>query len=216
MTPFEFLLPYSLEEALSLLDPEDPGIRPVSGGTAVMLMMKAGVLRPTRLVSLHKIGQQHAAIEVKAGGELLIGGQAKLADIECHSAVRAGWPLLAQALRGVANARVRAVATLGGCISHADPHLDMPPVLAALEARIGISGPRGERMVSAEDFSTGYYETVLQRDELVEDNGRRIEIGTRIDDRPSSLLGGHVRRRTDEGTVAGCAEVRGDNRPNCG
>ncbi|KAK4045209.1 hypothetical protein OUZ56_032617, partial [Daphnia magna] len=49
-------------------------------------------------------------------------------------------------------------------------------------------------------------EIVLQRDELVEDNGRRIEIGTRIDDRPSSLLGGHVRRRTDEGTVAGCAE----------
>ena len=167
MTPFEFLLPYSLEEALSLLDPEDPGIRPVSGGTAVMLMMKAGVLRPTRLVSLHKIGQQHAAIEVKAGGDLVIGGQAKLADIECHPAVRAGWPLLTQALRGVANARVRAVATLGGCISHADPHLDMPPVLAALEARIAISGPRGERMVRAEDFSTGYYETVLQRDELV-------------------------------------------------
>ena len=48
MIPFEFLLPYSLEEALSLLDPEDPGIRPVGGGTAVMLMMKAGVLRPTR------------------------------------------------------------------------------------------------------------------------------------------------------------------------
>jgi len=167
MTPFEFLLPHSLDEALSLLDPEDPDIRPVSGGTAVMLMMKAGVLRPTRLVSLHKIGKQHAAIEVKEGGELVIGGQAKLADIECHPAVRSGWPLLAQALRGVANARVRAVATLGGCISYADPHLDMPPVLAALEASIAISGPRGERMVRAEDFSTGYYETVLQLDELV-------------------------------------------------
>ncbi|MEI7785055.1 MAG: FAD binding domain-containing protein [Betaproteobacteria bacterium] len=167
MTPFEFLVPYSLEEALSLLDPEDPGIRPLSGGTAVMLMMKAGVLRPTRLVSLHKIGQQHAAIEVNPAGELLIGGQAKLADIECHRAVRADWPLLAQALRGVANARVRAVATLGGCISHADPHLDMPPVLSALEARITITGPLGSRTVRAEDFSTGYYETVVQRDELV-------------------------------------------------
>lgn len=167
MIPFEFLLPYSLEEALSLLDPEDPGIRPVSGGTAVMLMMKAGVLRPTRLVSLHKIGARHAAIEVHANGELVIGGQAKLADIERHPGVRAGWPLLAQALRGVANARVRSVATLGGCISHADPHLDMPPVLSALDAHIAITGPQGTRRVRAEDFSTGYYETVVRRDELV-------------------------------------------------
>lgn len=167
MTPFEFLLPYSLEEALSLLDPEDPGIRPVGGGTAVMLMMKAGVLRPTRLVSLQKIGAQHAGIEVNRDGELVLGGQAKLADIERHAAVRGTWPLLAQALRGVANARVRAVATIGGNLSHADPHLDMPPVLAALGARIVITGPQGVRMVDAENFCTGYYETVVRRDELV-------------------------------------------------
>lgn len=167
MTPFEFLLPYSLEEALSLLDPEDPGIRPVGGGTAVMLMMKAGVLRPTRLVSLQKIGAQHAAVQVNRDGELVIGGLARLADIEKDPAVRATWPLLAQALRGVANPRVRAVATIGGNLSHADPHLDLPPVLSALGARIVISGPKGARMVDAEDLCTGYYETVVARDELI-------------------------------------------------
>lgn len=167
MTPFEFLLPYSLEEALSLLDPDDTGIRPIGGGTAVMLMMKAGVFRPTRLVSLQKIGSQHAGITVLDDGQLEIGGQAKLADIECHPLVRANWPLLSQSLRGVANPRVRAVATLAGNISHADPHLDMPPVLAALGARIVIRSTRGSRTVNAEDFCTGYYETVVQRDELV-------------------------------------------------
>lgn len=167
MTPFEFLLPYSLQEALSLLDAEDPGIRPVGGGTAVMLMMKAGVLEPTRLVSLHKIGEQHSAIQVNGDGELVIGGLARLAQIECHPSVCQKWPLLAQALRGVANARVRAVATLGGNLAHADPHLDTPPVLAALNARVVITGPRGSRMVNAEDFCTGYYETVLNGDELV-------------------------------------------------
>jgi len=167
MTPFEFLLPYSLEEALSLLDPEDPRIRPVGGGTAVMLMMKAGVLRPTRLVSLRKIGEQHGAVKVNRDGELVIGGLARLGDIERHPAVRGNWPLLSQALRGVANPRVRAVATLGGNLSHADPHLDMPPVLAALDARIVITGPKGARMVNAEDLCTGYYETVIRRDELI-------------------------------------------------
>ncbi|WP_028604462.1 FAD binding domain-containing protein [Ottowia thiooxydans] len=167
MTPFEYLLPYSLDEALSLLDPEDPGIRPVSGGTAIMLMMKAGVLTPTRLVSLHKIGEQHSAIQTNAAGELLIGGMARLADIERHPTVREKCPLLSQALRGVANPRVRAVATIGGNLSHADPHLDMPPVLSALSARVVITGPNGVRTVNAEDFCTGYYETVVKRDELV-------------------------------------------------
>jgi len=167
MTPFEFLLPYSLEEALSLLDPEDPGVRPVSGGTAVMLMMKAGVLRPTRLVSLQKIGAGHAAIRVNANGELALGGLARLGEIERHPAVRECWPLLADALRGVANARVRAVATVGGALCHADPHLDTPPVLAALGAHVVIAGPRDRRVVAAEDLCVGYYETVVGRDELV-------------------------------------------------
>jgi aerobic carbon-monoxide dehydrogenase medium subunit len=167
MTPFEFLLPYSLEEALSLLDPEDPGIRPVGGGTAVMLMMKAGVLKPTRLVSLQKIGAQHAQVRVNRDGELVIGGLARQADIERNEAVRAQWPLLAQALRGIANPRVRAIATLGGNLAHGDPHLDLPPVLAALDARIVLTSARGARMVDAADLCTGYYETVVQRDELV-------------------------------------------------
>jgi carbon-monoxide dehydrogenase medium subunit len=130
-------------------------------------MMKAGVLRPTRLVSLQKIGDQHAVIRVNRDGELVLGALAPLADIERHLSVREGWPLLAEALRGVANARVSAVATIGGNLSHADPHMDMPPVLGALDARVVITGPKGARMVDAEDLCTGYYETVVQRDELI-------------------------------------------------
>ncbi len=167
MTPFEFLLPYSLDEALSLLDADDPAIRPVGGGTAVMLMMKAGVLHPTRLVSLQKVGLRHARVEVDDSGHLVIGGLARLADIEASPAVRQGWPLLAQALRGVANPRVRAVATIGGNLAHADPHMDMPPVMSALGAQVTITSAAGSRTVAADTLCTGYYETVLRRDELI-------------------------------------------------
>jgi carbon-monoxide dehydrogenase medium subunit len=132
-----------------------------------MLMMKAGVFRPTRLVSLQKIGERHAAIRVNGNGELVVGALARLADIERHPDMRARWPLLSEALRGVANARVRAVATIGGNMCHADPHMDMPPVLAALGARVDITGPSGTRLVNADDLCTGYYETVVGRDELI-------------------------------------------------
>lgn len=39
MMPFELAEPSSLKEAIGLLDPDDPTIRPLGGGTALMLMM---------------------------------------------------------------------------------------------------------------------------------------------------------------------------------
>lgn len=167
MTPFEFLLAYSLQEAVELLDPEDPGVRPISGGTAVMLMMKAGVLKPTRLVSTRCIGAEHSRVHVEPGGWLRIGAMARMADIQSNPQVSSRWPLLAQALCGVANPRVRSVATLGGSLAHADPHMDMPPVLAALGAQVVLESRRGQRVVPADALCTGYYETVIARDELV-------------------------------------------------
>ena len=55
MTPFELAEPATLKDALALLDPDDASVRPIAGGTALMLMMKAGVFRPSRLVSLRKV-----------------------------------------------------------------------------------------------------------------------------------------------------------------
>ena len=52
MTPFELAEPKTLKEAVGLLDADDPTVRPIAGGTALMLMMKAGVFRPSKLVSL--------------------------------------------------------------------------------------------------------------------------------------------------------------------
>ena len=46
----------SLRDALRCLMPDDPAVRPIAGGTALMLMMKAGVFQPARLVSLRAIG----------------------------------------------------------------------------------------------------------------------------------------------------------------
>ena len=63
--PFEMVEPTSLKEALSLLDPQEATIRPVAGGTALMLMMKAGVFQPTRLISLHRIEPDYARITVE-------------------------------------------------------------------------------------------------------------------------------------------------------
>ncbi len=39
MKNFELVEPATIDEAVSLLDPEDAGVRAIAGGTALMLMM---------------------------------------------------------------------------------------------------------------------------------------------------------------------------------
>jgi aerobic carbon-monoxide dehydrogenase medium subunit len=161
MSPFELVQPTSFAEALALL--RDDGARPLSGGTALMLMMKAGVLRPERLVSLRKLGLDR----IVAAGELRIGAMATLASLERAEAVRQGWPVITRTLRTLSNVRVRNVATVGGALAHADPHMDLPPLLSALGARATIAGPAGERSVPVEALYAGYLENTLARDEII-------------------------------------------------
>jgi len=163
--PFELAEPRSLREAIASLDAKDPSVRPISGGTALMLMMKAGVLRPSRLVSLGKLGL--AGIQTGPAGELRVGAMTSLRAIEKSEVVRKGWPVIARTLRTLSNVRVRNVATVGGHLAHADPHMDLPPVLSALGARVTIAGAAGERSVPVEELSTGYLETSLRLNELI-------------------------------------------------
>jgi carbon-monoxide dehydrogenase medium subunit len=167
MSPFDLCRPRSLKDAISLLDPADPDVRPMGGGTALMLMMKAGVLRPHRLVSLGAIEAQHSSIALSASGELHIGALATLASLEHSEAVWNAAPAITIAMRRLSNVRIRNVATVGGNLAHADPHMDLPPLLAALDARVMTAGPSGERVIPVDSLIAGYYETVLQRDELI-------------------------------------------------
>jgi aerobic carbon-monoxide dehydrogenase medium subunit len=166
MIPFEMVEPSSLQEAVALLDPQEATIRPVAGGTALMLMMKAGVFQPTRLVSLQRIEPGYARITV-GGDELRIGAMATLSQIEHDANVAARLPVLKRAMRTLANVRVRNVARLGGALAHGDPHMDLPPLLTALGARVSISGPNASREMPLEQLYAGYYETVLEKNELI-------------------------------------------------
>ena len=166
MTPFELAAPATLKEAIALLDPDDPTVRPIAGGTALMLMMKAGVFRPEKLVSLRNV-KGLTSIDATPDGGLRIGAMTPLAAVERSAAVRAPAPVIPHTMRTLSNIRVRNVATVGGSLAHGDPHMDMPPVLIALGAQVVAASPAGERTIPVEKLFAGYYETVLARNELI-------------------------------------------------
>jgi carbon-monoxide dehydrogenase medium subunit len=168
VSPFELIEPRSLRKAAAFLAAQDASTHVLGGGTAVMLMMKMGVLRAERLVSLRGVEKRYARIAAAKEGGLRIGAMATLAAIERSSAVRREAPVLVQALRTLANIRVRNVATLGGHLAHADPHLDLPPVLIALGAHVETVDASGSgRALPLENLYAGYLETTLGRGELI-------------------------------------------------
>lgn len=167
MTPFELIEPRTLREAASLLASGEPSVRPIAGGTAVMLMMKLGVLRPARLVSLRSVEQRYSDIRIDSDGALHLGALATLSALERSPVIRKEAPVITRTLRTLSNVRVRNVATVGGHLAHADPHMDLPPLLIALDARVVIVDPRGERTMPLGELHAGYLETTLGRGELI-------------------------------------------------
>jgi carbon-monoxide dehydrogenase medium subunit len=167
MIPFEIAEPRSLREAVSLLDPDDPNIRPIGGGTALMLMMKAGVFEPTKLVSLRKIEPRYREIKVEADGAIRIGALTPLAALEHSKEIAARLPVITRTMPFLSNVRVRNVATVGGALAHGDPHMDLPPIMISLGASVTVVGPKGERSIPVGDLLTGYYENQLARNELI-------------------------------------------------
>jgi carbon-monoxide dehydrogenase medium subunit len=166
MTPFELVEPGSLREAIALLDPDDSSVRPIAGGTALMLMMKAGVFRPDKLVSLRKIEDKYSDITASADG-LRIGAMTTLSAVERSAEVKKHAPVVTRTMLTLSNVRVRNVATVGGALAHGDPHMDLPPVLIALGASVSVVGPDGARTIAVEDLLAGYFETVLAKNELI-------------------------------------------------
>ena len=167
MMPFELAEPSSLKEAIGLLDPDDPTIRPLGGGTALMLMMKSGLFAPSTLVSLQKVEDDCRGISLSSDGGLSVGALTPLRVLERSGDAAAAAPVIPRAMRTLSNVRVRNVATVGGSLAHADPHMDLPPVLTALGASVTVMGPEGDREIALGDLYEGYYETSLASNELI-------------------------------------------------
>lgn len=163
LTP-EFSRPTTLDEALAQL--AGPEALAVGGATQVALLLKHGLVEPRRLVWLGGV-RELCGITLEPDGALVLGATTTLAELATAPAVRAVYPAIAAAAAEVGNTRVRAVATLGGHLAHADPRQDLPPILLVLGAVVTIRGLRGERRVALRDFFRGPFETAIGESELL-------------------------------------------------
>jgi aerobic carbon-monoxide dehydrogenase medium subunit len=202
MRRFELFEPKSIKDACKILS-EHEDVKVIAGGTALLILIKHGLLVPKTLINLKKIqGAGDITFDSKNG--LRVGALATIYDLETAPAVCQHYRLLAQACHVVANIRIRNMATIGGNLAHADYQSDPPAALVALNASVEITSQSAIRSVKLVDFLLGTYETVLEPNELLtavvlpppaaESKGAYVKFTTRSsEDRPCAGVAALVR-----------------------
>lgn len=163
--PFRYVRPSSVDEAVSVLAAEGYGAKPLAGGQSLIPAMNFRLAQPAVLVDLGDLDELRYIRETDGG--LVIGAMTTHSAVERSAAVKERAPLLAEAMPWIAHLQIRNRGTVGGSLAHADPAAELPAVMLALDARLHLRGPGGDRTVPFCDFCTGLFATALAPDELL-------------------------------------------------
>lgn len=174
-SPFDYVKPASLGEALKLLSDSDGEVVVLAGGQSLMPTLNMRLSSPSLLIDINGITELDG-IEV-VEDVIRIGALTRHQVVQSSADIAQHAPLIAMAMPHIAHPAIRNRGTFGGSIALADPAAELPACLCALGATIEIAGNKGHRVVSAIDFFKDLYETDLSDDELL----TAVEIPTLAD-----------------------------------
>src|SRR5438552_3210928 len=167
--PFVYHRPDTLDEALDLLGEHGDEAKVLAGGQSLLPLLSLRLAHPAHLVDINRIDGQLSQIGQPDGGSgLSIGALVRQRAAEASPVVRAGCPLLAEALPLIGHTQIRNRGTVCGSLAHADPASELPAVALAMDAlMVAQSRARGTRIIAADAFFRGYLTTALEPDELL-------------------------------------------------
>jgi len=113
-------VPRTLSELWDCLDeasrggasPDDGSVSVYAGGTDLLVKMRSGLIHPSTLVCLDRIGELKEIAE--EGDEVRMGACATHARLLRHPSIAEHFTVLAQALRGLGSPLIRNMGTIGG------------------------------------------------------------------------------------------------------
>lgn len=196
----EYVVPQSVGEAVEALS-ESPKARVIAGGTDLMVGMREGHIRPTRLVDITRI-QELSGISTQ-NGSLRIGAATKIDEILHHPTVRSEYPALVDAGQLLGGWQIQNMATLAGNLCNASPAAEMSGPLLVLDAEVEVIGPSGERRIPLGEFWTGPGKTVLEPAEIL----TTIVIPGKVSGRLSAYQRVDIRHSVDIALVSSAVGV---------
>jgi CO/xanthine dehydrogenase FAD-binding subunit len=162
---FDYLMPKSIDQAISLLQSHGDQARYIAGGTDVMVKIKEKKIAPKYLISLRHIqGLDHITFR---NGELRIGATVTHRMLELSPVIRNRFPIVTDAVENIGSVQIRNVATIGGNIVNAVPSADGAIPLITLGGEVWMRGPKGERSMPLEELFVGPGQTLLEQGEIL-------------------------------------------------
>ena len=128
-------------------------------------MMRNRLVAPAALIDLEPI-EALRGVEVSSAG-ISIGAMNTCRQLIASPVLGEEIGVLPVAARQVSPTAVRNLGTIGGNVCHNEPGADLPPALLALNARAAVRRRANAREVPLAEFFTGYFETVLEPDEIL-------------------------------------------------
>lgn len=190
---FEYEVATSVDEVISLLRRHGPEAHLVAGGHSLIPMMRLRLASPEVLIDIHELEDELRYVR-DDGGVLKIGALARHRDVLESGLIQERYALLNEAETLIADPLVRNMGTVGGSLANGDPGEDLPAAFVALGCEVVARGPGGERTIDVDDLYTGFYETVLEPDEILTE--ARV---SRVPDASSYVK---VKRRTGDYAAA--------------
>ena len=169
IAPFVLHQPRSLSEALALLSEHNGDSNILAGGSELLLLLKMGLIKANHIVDIKKIPAIDRLDYDPQASALHIGPLVTHRTLEKNEIVQRYFPLLNEMERDLANIRIRNVGTLAGNLCFAEPHADPAALLAVYDAVLTLRSAERERRVAIKDFFTDYFETALEKNEILTD-----------------------------------------------
>lgn len=165
MSNMRFESPTTAEAAAALLASTQGLAKVLSGGTDILIQMRAGVVQPELLVDVKGISEM-TTVKVENGG-YRFGAAVPCMNLVENKEFARVWPGVIDGVNLVGSVQVRGRASVGGNLCNASPAADTMPAMIAAGAVATVVGPNGRRDIPVEQLTTGPGKTTLAKGELV-------------------------------------------------
>jgi CO/xanthine dehydrogenase FAD-binding subunit len=162
---FQYHEPATLAEACRMMAELGGGVRPIAGGTDLVVNMRRGSVAPEHVVSLGRI-KELCAVDL-SGRTLTIGACCTVASLAESSVIASQFHALYEGALSLGSPLVRNLATAGGNLVTARPAADLPPPLMAYGGSVTLRSSQEQRVVPLDEFFLGPGRTVMEPTEIL-------------------------------------------------
>ena len=155
----------SVEHAVALRL-EHPQAQLIAGGSDVLVQIREGRRAGAELISIYGLDCLRG-VRLEEDGTLRIGSLTSFSHITRDPLIQKYIPVLGEAVDQAGGPQLRAVGTIGGNVCNGITSADSASTLLALDARLRVKGPRGERDVPISQWYKGVGKVDLAPYELL-------------------------------------------------